>query len=117
MNLIFSWLVESPRYLISKGKYKKAYKMLYKKKPTPEVLAELEEEKEIIKIYGPKSLRMKALICHFTWCVTSLTYYMLSLNAENFKANIYIWTALTGELLQLLALLCILISIITHRKR
>lgn len=28
---------------------------------------------EIIKIYGPASLRRKALICHFTWCVTSLT--------------------------------------------
>jgi MFS family permease len=28
--------------------------------------------------------------------VTSLTYYMLALNAENFKANIYVWTGLTG---------------------
>lgn len=97
--------------------------MLYRKKPTAEYLSELEPEKEIlivpaevneqkakvsfndkiktifnevIKIYGPPSLRKKALICHFTWCVTSLTYYMLALNAENFKANIYIWTGLTG---------------------
>lgn len=52
---------------------------------------------EIIKIYGPSTLRNKALICHFTWCVTSLTYYMLALNAENFKANIYFWTGLTGS--------------------
>jgi MFS family permease len=52
---------------------------------------------EIIKIYGPSTLRNKALICHFTWCVTSLTYYMLALNAENFKANIYLWTGLTGS--------------------
>lgn len=51
---------------------------------------------EVIKIYGPASLRKKALICHFTWCVTSLTYYMLALNAANFKANIYVWTGLTG---------------------
>lgn len=51
---------------------------------------------EVIKIYGPSNLRNKALICHFTWCVTSLTYYMLSLNADNFKANIYVWTGLTG---------------------
>lgn len=118
------WLVESPRYLISKGQYKKAYKMLYRKKPSAEYLLELEAEKEVmielattadekakvtsgdklrqtfnevIKIYGPANLRNKALICHFTWCVTSLTYYMLALNAANFKANIYVWTGLTGS--------------------
>lgn len=116
-------MVESPRYLISKGQYKKAYKMLYNKKPSAEQLLELENEKEalvetpegteekapvgcndklkvmfkeIIKIYGPAALRRKALICHFTWCVTSLTYYMLALNAKNFKSNIYLYTGLTG---------------------
>lgn len=100
--------------------------MLYNKKPSADYLLELQNEKEvilepadddesenkskpscndklkiwfqeIIKIYGPASLRNKALICHFTWCVTSLTYYMLALNAENFKANIYLWTSLTGS--------------------
>ncbi len=101
--------------------------MLYRKKPPADYLLELQCDKEaiiepsseenvtksgekpkfsenlskcfheIIKIYGPASLRTKALICHFTWCVTSLTYYMLALNAENFKANIYIWTGLTGS--------------------
>lgn len=92
--------------------------MLYRKKPSTEYLLDLQSEKEaiiapaeaedkpkvafkdkvkrwfneVIKIYGPPSLRRKALICHFTWCVTSLTYYMLALNAANFKANIYVWT-------------------------
>lgn len=97
--------------------------MLYRKKPsadflldlqpvkdTTDAVADMNEEKtkvscndkvkktfnEVIKIYGPASLRKKALICHFTWCVTSLTYYMLALNAANFKANIYVWTGLTG---------------------
>lgn len=116
-------MVESPRFLISKGQYKKAYKMLYRKKISTEQLLELESEKkamieqpeatedkapvacndkfgiffkEVIKIYGPAGLRRKALICHFTWCVTSLTYYMLALNAKNFKSNIYVYTGLTG---------------------
>lgn len=116
-------MVESPRYLISKGQYKKAYRMLYRKRPSAEQLLEFENEKEamlepadnseeknqascndkvkhffreIIKIYGPSTLRRKALICHFTWCVTSLTYYMLALNAKNFKSNIYLYTGLTG---------------------
>lgn len=97
--------------------------MLHRRKPSADMLLDLQEEKEavieaaevteekakvafsdkfkgwfneVIKIYGPPSLRKKALICHFTWCVTSLTYYMLALNAENFKANIYVWTSLTG---------------------
>lgn len=95
--------------------------MLYRKKPADDLLVELLPEKEadikpadeekskvsfedkvrsafqeVIKIYGKWSLCKKALICHFTWCVTSLTYYMLALNAANFKANIYLWTALTG---------------------
>lgn len=122
-SICFRWLVESPRYLISKGKYKQAYKMLYRKKPSTDYLLELQSDKEavvqsaesteekakvtfndkvkktfneVIKIYGPASLRQKALICHFTWCVTSLTYYMLALNADNFRANIYVWTGLTG---------------------
>lgn len=103
---ISRFLVESPRYLISKGQYKKAYRMLYGKKPSADFLIDYEAESEpltsnddnkgaandssssksktfseklsgvfneVIKIYGPASLRRKALICHFTWCVTSLT--------------------------------------------
>lgn len=98
------FLVESPRYLISKGQYKKAYRMLYGKNPSTDFIIDHEMEtepltngddkaavaeipaktktfgekisgvfNEVIKIYGPASLRRKALICHFTWCVTSLT--------------------------------------------
>jgi MFS family permease len=67
-------------------------------KPKPSFKEKLQGMfQEVIKIYGPSSLRNKALICHFTWCVTSLTYYMLALNAENFKANIYKWTGITGS--------------------
>lgn len=115
--------MESPRWLLSKGKYKKAFRMLYNKKPSADYLLELKNEKEaeamlqknqveekktsfndklkgffreLIGIYGPPTLRTKALICHFTWCVTSLTYYMLALNAANLKANIYMYIGLTG---------------------
>lgn len=102
--LSIRFLVESPRYLISKGQHKKAYRMLYGKKPSSDFIIDHEIESvpltssddkaaaaaipaktktfgekisgvfnEVIKIYGPASLRRKALICHFTWCVTSLT--------------------------------------------
>lgn len=127
IHLIF--LVESPRWLISKGKYKKAYKMVFGKKPSTDLLIELQKDKELkksmeekekeekkknevkvsfgdkmrgifqelVNLYGPSSLRKRALIAHFTWCVTSLSYYVLALNADNFKANIYLYVAMTGS--------------------
>lgn len=94
---ILRFLVESPRYLISKGQYKKAYQAIYREKPSSDLLINHQNEKEafsesnpkeeqnnskkksggmlneVCKIYGPASFRRKALICHFTWCVTSLT--------------------------------------------
>lgn len=32
--------------------------------------------KEVNALYGPPRLRRMALICHFTWCVTALSYYV-----------------------------------------
>lgn len=32
--------------------------------------------KELSALYGPPKLRRMALICHFTWCVTALSYYV-----------------------------------------
>lgn len=31
---------------------------------------------EFTKLYGTPALCRRALICHFTWCVTSLCYYV-----------------------------------------
>lgn len=32
--------------------------------------------KELHALYGPPRLRRMALICHYTWCVTALSYYV-----------------------------------------
>lgn len=32
--------------------------------------------KELHALYGPTRLRRMALICHYTWCVTALSYYV-----------------------------------------
>lgn len=51
---------------------------------------------ELIKLYGNSKIRKMALICHFTWCVTSMSYYVTALNADNFAANRYWYVAITG---------------------
>lgn len=96
---IYSFLIESPRWLISKGREKKAYKILFNKKydmdyyTGKEINKQKEAEqnakattplpskwqnifKELSALYGPPRLRRMALICHFTWCVTALSYYV-----------------------------------------
>lgn len=96
-----SLLSESPRWLISKGREAKAYKILFNKKYDTEYTenevnnkqkeaeqsAKVEPQrsrwqnmfKELSALYGPPRLRRMALICHFTWCVTALSYYVTGL--------------------------------------
>lgn len=52
--------------------------------------------KELNALYGPPRLRRMALICHYTWCVTALSYYVTALNADNLAANRVIYVAATG---------------------
>lgn len=45
--------------------------------------------KELSALYGPPTLRRMALICHFTWCVTALSYYvtgMLAVPDQNYNS-------------------------------
>ncbi|KAL1390317.1 hypothetical protein pipiens_012432 [Culex pipiens pipiens] len=117
------FLVESPRWLLSKGRERRAYRMVFGRKPpaelcdssdkelSPEELAaakDVPEPKvpfsvrvkrscsEFTKLYGTPALCRRALICHFTWCVTSLCYYVTALNADNFAANRNVYVATTG---------------------
>lgn len=94
-------MVESPRWLISKGRDSRAYKMVFRKKipvelskrllvekPSPEPAEKAPEKKigigtrikngasEVTALYATSKLRTRAFICHFTWCVTSLCYYI-----------------------------------------
>jgi hypothetical protein len=43
--------------------------------------------KKLLAIFGNTELRKRLFICHFTWCVTAMTYYALALNADNFTAD------------------------------
>ncbi|XP_065072547.1 organic cation transporter protein [Ochlerotatus camptorhynchus] len=119
------FLVESPRWLLSKGRERRAYRMVFgrrapeelcnsEKELSPEELAaavakDIEPPKvsllvrfkqsfsEFGKLYGTAAICRRALICHFVWCVTSLCYYVTALNADNFAANRNVYVATTGS--------------------
>ncbi|XP_053679431.1 organic cation transporter protein [Anopheles nili] len=116
------FLVESPRWLLSKGRERKAYRMVFGHSApqelvdsavVPEKTQNPDEESqssavpfgtrlkqsfsEFTKLYGTPVLCRRALICHFTWCITSLCYYVTALNADNFAANRNVYVATTGS--------------------
>jgi hypothetical protein len=95
INGIDSFLVESPRWLLSKGFNNRAYKMVFGNKvPSHQKEVTIKEEKVkcaeklpfsvrmkqsfsiLTALYGQRELRKRALICHYTWMVTSLCYYV-----------------------------------------
>uniref|UniRef100_A0A182RHY7 MFS domain-containing protein n=1 Tax=Anopheles funestus TaxID=62324 RepID=A0A182RHY7_ANOFN len=116
------FLVESPRWLLSKGRERKAYRMVFGHSAPQELIdsatvaeknqgADADAEpaavpfstklkqsfSEFTKLYGTPVLCRRALICHFTWCITSLCYYVTALNADNFAANRNVYVATTGS--------------------
>ncbi|XP_031618292.1 organic cation transporter protein isoform X1 [Contarinia nasturtii] len=112
------FLSESPRWLISKGREAAAYRIVFNKKCDMEFeekaaskAKEAEQQakdadqnktkmqrifKELHALYGPSRLRRMALICHYTWCVTALSYYVTALNADNLAADRVTYVASTG---------------------
>uniref|UniRef100_A0A182QZY2 Major facilitator superfamily (MFS) profile domain-containing protein n=1 Tax=Anopheles farauti TaxID=69004 RepID=A0A182QZY2_9DIPT len=116
------FLVESPRWLLSKGRERKAYRMVFGRRAPQELVdsATVAEKNqgadeeanpapvsfgtkvkqsfsEFTKLYGTPVLCRRALICHFTWCITSLCYYVTALNADNLAANRNVYVATTGS--------------------
>lgn len=51
---------------------------------------------ELRGLYGDAKLRGRLIICHVTFFVASLTYYVTALNGNNFLANEYAYVAVTG---------------------
>ncbi|KAG4075715.1 hypothetical protein HA402_003540 [Bradysia odoriphaga] len=120
----FFLLEESPRWLMSKGKISEAHKIVFRTPMAEQEHFELEKLKklqadrlkirkgnnvltnifngiktgcsELIDLYGNKLLRRRLLICHFTFFMSSLTYYVIALNGDNFLANQYFYVAVTG---------------------
>ncbi|XP_072019159.1 organic cation transporter protein-like [Amphiura filiformis] len=106
-------LTESPRWLISRGKYGKAETILrkvadvnQKRLPIPlfeevEVNKHLEilrteRQPSVLDLYKTPNLRAKTLNLMWNWCVNSLVYYGLSLSTSNLGGDQYVAFFISG---------------------
>ncbi|XP_060081316.1 organic cation transporter protein-like [Ylistrum balloti] len=106
--IFYWWLIpESPRWLISKKRYQDAYTVLQKIARSNKVTIDhkiLEEEMtteasepvgRVWQLFS-KSMLARTLIILFNWCIVSMIYYGLSLNAGNLGGDFYLNMSLSG---------------------
>ncbi|PSN45357.1 hypothetical protein C0J52_06542 [Blattella germanica] len=51
---------------------------------------------KLSSLFGHSELRRRLIICYYATCVSSMSYYVLNLNADNFTADRYIYVASAG---------------------
>ncbi|XP_068157504.1 organic cation transporter protein [Drosophila tropicalis] len=114
---------ESPRWLITKQRYDRCYRILFKQQShyeiqppiaaATEIISDkkaLDTEvnvslmqklkdgpmKSIIELFSNPNVRKLIFTSYFMFCVTSLSYYVTALNASNLSVSRYLYIVATG---------------------
>lgn len=103
------FIEESPRWLISVGRFKEAkeiFTLMAKRNKVPLPNLEIQEnfvtqEKEVKtaglkELFKSRILLIRSLIIFFNWAVINLVYYGLMYNSGNLSDNLYIGALLSG---------------------
>ncbi|XP_053397695.1 organic cation transporter protein-like [Mercenaria mercenaria] len=117
--LVYLWIVpESPRWLISKGRYEDANKIIQKCAKVngvtiPEHVVGKDsddntEKQSVLKMLTVPKLLIRTLIIYLNWCVVSMVYYGLGLNVGNLNGDIYVNFAINSSMELGAYLLCLL---------
>lgn len=101
---------ESPRWLITNGKFDKAAKILGKdhemnfketkssppNQPQSDDVKEVSFWKRYIEFFSTIQLTKRLIICCYIWFIGCLYYFTIALNGSNLDVNDYLYVALSG---------------------
>ncbi|GFR86718.1 organic cation transporter protein [Elysia marginata] len=125
--LLYIWIIpESPRWLMSRGKYEEAEKILQKiaksnKRQIPERLLEVaakeemssqkkKESAKVWKLFAHRTLLFRTAIIAFNRFALDLSYYGISLNIGHLSGSLYLNYTLSSAV-ETAATICVLLLI------
>ena len=111
MSLLWFFIPESPRWLIAKGRYEEAKKIITKGakvngKTIPQEMMEIQKVEQdsdvpelgFASLFDDKYVTKNTLIMCVNWLVTTMCYYGLSMNSVNLSSSIYLNFVLTASI-------------------